>query len=157
MKFRTILACLVIAGFVSLLSAPAVVGQKKKGDPNITYRQKVMKSLGANMGGIGDILKNKLPLTENLAGHARNINNGAKMILSAFKNEVVKGKTRAKPDIWSKGEDFRKAANALVKESGKLARVASSMDKAAFGAQLKATGKTCGGCHKKFRKKKKKM
>lgn len=154
MKFRSILVFLVIAGFVSMFSAPAVLGQKKMGDPNIGYRQKVMKSQVVNLRGIFDIVKKKVPHTGNLALHAQIINNNAKMILSAFKQRVTAGRTDAKPAIWENWKDFEKKAMALQRESAKLAEVARSMDKGAFGAQLKKTAKTCGGCHKKFRKKK---
>ena len=37
------------------------------------YREKVMESIGANMGAIGDIMKNKLPHQANIAVHARTI------------------------------------------------------------------------------------
>ncbi|MCH8885411.1 MAG: cytochrome c [SAR324 cluster bacterium] len=155
MKFRTILACLVIAGFVATLSAPAVLGQKKDVDPNIAYRQKVMKSQVVNLLGIFDIVKKKVPHTGNLALHARNINNNAKMILAAFKQRVVEGPTDAKPDIWENWQEFEKKAMALQRETAKLIEAAGSREKGAFGAQLKKTGKTCGSCHKKFRKPKK--
>ena len=113
-----------------------------------------MKSNGANLGSIGDILKNKLPYAGNIAGHARNINTGAKMIAAAFKKELHRGKTDAKPEIWQKWSEFEDAAKNLEEQSAKLADVASSGDMAAIGAQLKQMGKACGACHKKFRKKK---
>lgn len=155
MKFRSVLIFLMIAGFVAMLSASAVLGQKKKADPNIGYRQKVMKSNIVNLKGIFDIVKKKVPHTGNLALHAQNINNNAKMILAAFKQRVVEGPTDAKPAIWENWQEFEKKVMALQRESAKLAEVARSMDKAAFGAQLKKTGRACGACHKKFRKKKK--
>jgi len=155
MKFRSMLAGLVIAGVVFLLSSPAVLGQKKMGDPNIGYRQKVMKSQVVNLRGIFDIVKKKVPHTGNLALHAQNINNNSKMILAAFKQRVVEGPTDAKPDIWENWEEFEKKVMALQQESAKLVKAARSMEKGAFGAQLKKTGKACGNCHKKFRKPKK--
>ncbi len=121
----------------------------------IKYRQKVMTSNGANISSIGAILKNKLPYAGNIAGHARNINTGAKMIAVAFKKELHQGKTDAKPEIWQKWSEFEDAAKNLQEQSAKLADVASSGDMEAIGAQLKQMGKACGSCHKKFRKKKK--
>ena len=41
---------------------------------------------------------------------------------------------------------------AFETETAKLAEVAKSGDPAAIGPQLKATGKSCGGCHESFRK-----
>ena len=60
-------------------------------------------------------------------------------------------KTAAKPEIWAQPADFKAAHDALVVEAGKLVTVAASGDAAAIGAQLQATGKACGGCHKPFR------
>ncbi|MEE8433378.1 MAG: cytochrome c [bacterium] len=152
MNFRSMLVFLVIAGFVSMFSAPAVLGQKKDGDPNISYRQKVMKSQVVNLRGIFDIVKKKVPHKRNLALHAQIINNNAKMILAAFKQRAVEGPTDAKPAIWENWKDFEKKAKALQRESAKLVKAARSKKKGAFGAQLKKTGKACGSCHKKFRK-----
>jgi cytochrome c556 len=39
----------------------------------------------------------------------------------------------------------------MVVESAKLVTVAGSGDAAAVGAQFKATGATCGACHRQFR------
>ena len=155
MKYRSMLACLVIAGFMSMFFAPAVLGQKKKVDPNIAYRQKVMKSQVVNLTAIFDIVKKKVPHTGNLAGHAQIIHINANMILAAFKERVVDGATDAKPEIWENWQEFEKKAKALQRESAKLIEAAGSMEKGAFGAQLKRTGKSCGSCHKKFRKPKK--
>ena len=40
----------------------------------------------------------------------------------------------------------------MGEESGKLDKVTQSGDMAAIAAQVKATAKTCRGCHKTFRK-----
>ncbi len=136
-----------------VLPLHAVVAQSD--EAFIKYRQKVMSSNGANIGSIGDIVKNKLPYAGNIAGHARNINTNAKMIAAAFKKKLHQGKTDAKPEIWQKWSEFEDAAKNLQEQSAKLADVASSGDMTAIGAQLKQMGKACGNCHKKFRKKKK--
>ena len=52
-------------------------------------------------------------------------------------------------------EDSVVRQRALQRETAKLIEAAGSREKGAFGAQLKKTGKTCGSCHKKFRKPKK--
>jgi cytochrome c556 len=63
----------------------------------------------------------------------------------------MKGKTRAKPDIWLKWSDFEKRANALKMAGEKLAMVAAAGDAAAIKGAAGEVRKSCGGCHKPFR------
>ncbi len=118
----------------------------------LTYRQKVMQSIGANMGAVGATLKNKLPYQNNIAAHARGIQIASMLIESAFKKRITEGRTDSKPDVWQDWDKFVAAAQKLRDESRQLAVVAQSGDMAAIGAQVKAVGKACGGCHKPFRK-----
>lgn len=118
----------------------------------LTYRQKVMQSIGGNMGAISAIMKNQLPYQNNIAAHARGIQIASMLIESAFKKQITEGRTDAKPDIWQDWNKFVAAAHKLRDESRQLAVVAQSGDMAAIGAQVKAVGKSCGGCHKPFRK-----
>ena len=103
------------------------------------------------MGAIMDILKNRLPLEAHVVDHARSINQSGKMILSMFPKGSDFGDTRAKPAIWGNWSKFEVATKAFVGESTKLAKVAESGDMKAFAKQVRATGKSCGGCHKHFR------
>ena len=65
---------------------------------------------------------------------------------------MVDGKTDSEPAIWEQPEEWKKAVTSFETETAKLAEVARGTDMAALGAQLKATGKSCGGCHDNFRK-----
>lgn len=145
---RPALAALALLATV-LVALPTLAQEDKAA---IGYRQKVMGSIGANMGGIGDILKFGLPHGENIAGHASNISTNARMIPAAFEQRVTEGKTDAKPDIWENWSTFEDAAARLERESAKLAEVAASGDMRAIGAQVKAVGDACKNCHQDFRK-----
>lgn len=116
------------------------------------YRQKVMKSMGASMGAIGDILKHKLPFAGHIGVHASDISRMSAVIAESFEKEIIEGRTDAKPDVWQDWDKFVAAAEALKEEGGKLADVAAAGDMAAIGAQVKNLGKACGDCHKPFRK-----
>lgn len=119
----------------------------------IKYRQNVMKTNGGHMGAIMDILKNRLPLEVHVLDHARSIQQNSKMTLEMFPKGSGFGDTKAKPAIWENWSKFESAAKAFVRESAELAKVAESGDMKAFAKQFRATGKTCGSCHKNFRKK----
>jgi len=118
----------------------------------IQYRQKVMTSNGANMGAIGDILKNKLPYQSNIQVHAQEIQRMSTLIPGAFKKDVAAGKTDAKPEIWKEWDKFAAAADALGREAAELATVAQGGNMEAIGAQVKKLSDTCGNCHKPYRK-----
>lgn len=121
-------------------------------DPAIGYRQKLMENVGANMGAVADILKHGLPLLENVPAHARNLERSAAIAPAAFRAEVADGPTDAKPGIWQDFAAFEAAARKMGEEAGRLAEVAEGGDRAAIGAQLKALGQACRGCHEDFRK-----
>ena len=59
--------------------------------------------------------------------------------------------TKARPEVWSDRAGFEKAAADFEAASVKLAALADADDKAGFAEQFKATGATCGGCHRQFR------
>ena len=118
----------------------------------IKYRQNVMKATGGHMGAIVDILKNRLPLADHIVDHARSIQQNSKMTLAMFPKGSGLGDTKAKPVIWENWSKFESAVQDFERESAKLAEVAESGDTEALAKQVRATGKTCSGCHRNFRK-----
>ena len=118
----------------------------------IKYRQNVMKSTAGHMGAIVDILKNRLPLEAHIVDHARSMLQISRMILSMFPEGSGKGRTKSKQAIWENWSEFESAANNFERESAKLYEVAESGDMEALAKQVRATGKTCSGCHRNFRK-----
>lgn len=61
------------------------------------------------------------------------------------------GKTQSLPAIWSKPEEFKAAIKAFGDAAPKLQAAANSGDVAAIKSAFADTGKTCKGCHEKFR------
>jgi cytochrome c556 len=120
--------------------------------PEIKYRQQLMESVGSNMGGIGTILKNQLAMPGHVESHARQLAESSKLIAAAFKKEVSSDDSDAQPEIWKDWSGFESAIADFEKASNDLAAAAASGDGAAVGPAVKALGKSCGGCHKPFRK-----
>ena len=142
-----------VAAFTVLLSFCFFVSSSLADSEGIIkYRKNVMKSTGGHMGAIVDILKNRLPLADHIVDHARSIQQNSKMTLAMFPKGSGLGDTKAKPVIWENWSKFESAVKAFVRESAKLAKVAESGDIEALAKQVRATGKTCGGCHRNFRK-----
>ena len=118
----------------------------------IKYRQNVMKSVSGHMGAIVDILKNRLTLKDHIVDHARSMLQISRMTLSMFPEGSGKGRTKSKQVIWEQWSEFESAASDFERESIKLVEVAQSGDMEALSKQVRATGKTCSGCHRNFRK-----
>jgi len=143
---RTTLAGVVA---LALFAIPALAAEDQV---YIDYRQKVMSGVGADMGAISDILKHGLPYTDAIAIHANRLEDAASLIPTAFRQNVTAGPTDAKPEIWQKADEFKKAGDALAAAADELEDAADDGDPAAIQAAFKELGKACGGCHKPFRK-----
>jgi len=150
MSFMRLTIALTVLGAFCLLPFGSAFAQSD--DAYIQYRQKLMQGQGGNMGAIATILKGKLPLTKNIATHARALHEDSKLIASAFEHKAADGKTDAEAKLWNDWSEFKDKAADLQKASAHLATVADSGDMGAIGDAVKAVGKTCGGCHKEYRK-----
>ena len=139
---------------VSILLSIIYYGTSSFADSHgiIKYRQNVMKSTAGHMGAIVDILKNGLPLEAHVSDHARSMLQNSRMTLLMFPEGSGKGRTKSKQEIWENWSKFESAANDFERESEKLSEVAESGDMEALAKQVRATGKTCSGCHRNFRK-----
>jgi cytochrome c556 len=82
---------------------------------------------------------------------AKDIMGTADKIVSLFPKGSTTGKTKAKPEIWEKSDDFSKAAKNLSKAASDLASAAKAGNDADVGVKVKALGDACGSCHKQFR------
>ena len=144
----------IILTAVSILLLIVFYGSSSFADSHgiIKYRQNVMKSTAGHMGAIVDILKNGLPLEVHVTDHARSMLQNSRMTLLMFPEGSGKGRTKSKQAIWGNWSEFESAAKNFERESAKLAEVAESGDMEALAKQVRATGKTCSGCHRNFRK-----
>lgn len=132
-------------------------------DP-IKTRRAVMKELSGHTKAISRYLKgHKNPKREARLGTPGDMELRAvamaglgKRMVSLFpkgtSTKDMPGKTRAKPEIWTRSADFRKAANILVSWANDVESAAATGDKAKIAAAMKGFGKNaCGTCHKTFR------
>jgi cytochrome c556 len=86
------------------------------------------------------------------APQAKEIADWARKVPSLFPpGTETGGETHALPAIWTNKADFDAKAANFAAAADKLSDAAASGDKAAFEAQWKATGGTCGACHRDYR------
>lgn len=116
----------------------------------VQKRIDLMKSQGPHLKPISDYLKGE-GSGDNLAANAQAVADNAKKIPSLFSSGSITDKSRAKPEIWQKWDDFQAKAKDLENAAVKLAEVAKTGDKAVIGPQLKAVGQACGACHDAYR------
>jgi cytochrome c556 len=139
--------------FVCIGLASGVQADDDENDaPMVGYRQMLMSVVGGNMGAMGDIMKNRLDLPGHVAVHAGQMAALAPLIAPAFKENVETDATDAKPEIWQDWAKFESKIADFEKAARNLETAAKGSDPAAVGAAMKALGKSCGGCHKSFRK-----
>jgi cytochrome c556 len=115
----------------------------------IEKRQAAMKNNSADVKAIKAAIETKDHATVELK--AKDIMGTAEKIPSLFPKGSTAGKTKAKPEIWEKSDDFAKNAKNLNKAAGELASAAKSGNDADINVKVKALGEVCASCHKEFR------
>jgi len=115
----------------------------------IEKRQAAMKSNNANAKAIKAAIETKDYAT--VETKAKDIMGTADRIPSLFPKGSTTGKTKAKPEIWEKPDDFSKAAKNLGKAASELASAAKAGNADDVDVKVKALGEACNSCHKQFR------
>lgn len=147
-KNRTL--ALVLYALVSLL---LLAGASHANESNqIKYRQQVMEAIGSHTAAISTIVKGRLPLTEHVLVHAAQITALADLVPAAFENKATKGPTDAKPEIWAEMDKFAELNQAMSEASKALTAVVAEDDKKALAIAMRDLGKSCGACHRPYRK-----
>ena len=109
-----------------------------------------MKVIGGDIGAIAKVAKGEAEYSPALVERAKRMDLLSKTVLVLFP-QGSEGR-RSKAEIWSDWAGFEKAANAFTAATPALVSAVESGDKGQIGAALGAVGKSCGGCHKPFRK-----
>lgn len=135
------------AGLFALLSLFISAGLFAQEDV-IEKRQKLMKSNSEANKAIKGALEAKDYAT--IEEKAKVIMGNAEKIPDLFPKGSTKGKTKAKAEIWEKGDEFKQNPVKLKKAASELADAAKAKDPA-IDVKVKALGDVCGACHKAFR------
>ena len=141
----------LVAGIAGTAHAQAPF---KKPEDAIKYRQSALFVMAQHFGRIGAVVKGERPYNKDEV--AKNAAIAAQMSTLPWEGFVAgsdKGKTEAKPEVWSNAAKFKSAAEKMEDEISKLAQVAKGGDLGAIKAQFGATGKACKACHDDFREK----
>lgn len=136
-----------------VLAIPGVVGAADKPEDIVSYRHTVMEAAGKHMKASSMIAKGQAARPQDMLGHAQALQAMSVDLAALFPAGTGPDKleTDSKAEVWTKPDEFKKAIEAYAAETAKLVDVARGGDVKAFGEQLGAVGRTCGGCHDTFR------
>ena len=115
----------------------------------VEKRQKLTKSNGEAAKAIKAAAEAKDYAT--IEAKAKDIMGNGDKILDFFPKGSTQGKTKAKPEIWDKWEEFSKNPVRVKKAASEVADAAKAKDDEAIAVKVKALGDACGSCHKAFR------
>ena len=155
-SFPTPRTCLLVAAGAGLVfgSTIAVAAASSPGE-SIEQRQTNYKRMGTALKMLKDELASDTPSARKIQAAAKLLDATAKLqpyLFPAGSGPSSGIKTDALPNIWTERADFDAAMKNLIAQSSKLVTVADGGSKADITAQYRETGKTCGACHRQFRK-----
>ncbi|TPG47167.1 c-type cytochrome [Sphingomonas glacialis] len=156
LKLRTFKTVSLAAGALcaTVLAGSLAAGAGPSTDAVIATRVAGFKKMGGAMKALNDQLKSGAPVKATMVAAAQTIAENARAqgkLFPAGSGPAAGVKTDALPNIWTDRATFDAQMAKLVTAADKLVAVANSGDAAAIGAQAKATGAVCGGCHRQFR------
>lgn len=143
---------------IGLYAAAGSVVADEQLDPQpvIEGRQSALRDIGAAFKGITDELRKTAPSLPQIRHYARQIDDLARQQTFWFPagtGPEADIETAAKPEIWQQPAQFKAAQAAFGEQVTKLVSVAAADNVPAIKSQWQALGKTCKGCHDKFREK----
>lgn len=135
----------------AMVVAASGVASAQSGPNLIETRQVAFALLAGDFAGIRAVAAAKGDV-KSLENPAKAMGRFAAIIPTLFPEGTAAGNnTKALPDIWSKGDDFKKAAAAFGDASALLVKASAAGDAAGVDAAIKAVGDACGACHRAFR------
>lgn len=146
------LSLMIVAATLAVGSTAAIAHAESTGNADADKRIMKMKELGGAMKAIAAVAKGEAEYTPELNAKAEKINMIATEMASLFPEGSGVEEARSKAEIWSQPDKFSKAVADFEMASNDLVAAVATGEQGQIGAALGATGKTCGGCHKPFRK-----
>jgi cytochrome c556 len=116
----------------------------------IDYRELIMKQLDAEAGALGMIVSGQIP-PDSLSLQAKALAYSARSALKAFEPRVPGGE--AKPEVWTKWDDFTKRMQVFAQKAEEMAKVSEGGNVQKV-TELMIDALPCKSCHDVYRQKK---
>jgi cytochrome c556 len=135
----------------TLAACTTAAPQRMVGTDDVVFdRQRIMKVQGAMWTDIQN--KFKAGNVEAIAPNAEVIAITALQIPTLFPEGSLTEKSKAKPEVWQRRDEFDKAAKNLAVWSERLRDASKAKDEKAVADIMKDYGRVgCGSCHTPFR------
>jgi cytochrome c556 len=152
MKLKFVAGSLFLA--FTLMNVSTAQDEDFDPQPVIEGRQAALRDIGSAFKEINDELKKSQPVLPLIRQYASQIDDLVKQQKFWFPpgtGPETEIEMKAKAAIWKQPADFKARQATLAEHAAKLAKVAAGTDIAAIKAQSQALGRTCKGCHDKYR------
>lgn len=144
----------LVVGVAACVGVSSAQDEDFDPQPVIEGRQSALRDIGSAFKEIGDELKKGQPslgLIRQYANQIEDLSKQQKFWFPKGTGPETEIEMKAKADIWKKPAEFKAGQAAFATEAAKMAKTAAATDAASIRAQWQALGKTCKGCHDKFR------
>ncbi len=122
----------------------------------VKERMDLMQDIRKHMKVIGQMIRGKTDFDAPTAKKSAKVIGGhASHMPMMFPKGSIKGPSEAVPAIWQDWPEFKRLAEDLLSAAGQM-ESEPNLTKERAGPIFKKMAATCSGCHKVFRKKKKK-
>jgi cytochrome c556 len=135
---------------LTLVVSATALAQFQKPDDAIRYRRAVFEVMSYHFGAINQALTSGPFVAHDVEANAQLVDSMAKLPWHAFL-PGTQANSRAKSDIWSQGDRFKKAVGEFESNSMALLQAAHGGDKTAIKSAFEDTARSCKGCHDQFR------
>ena len=142
-----------ILGASNLMVVTQLMAQEEEEvPPAVEYRQSVMSAIANSRAMLSAVVDDEVPYRNHLLAHAVSLNRLAVITGDIFPAGSGGDNTRAMDEIWENEEDFKAAVTAFQNASSELLESVYTGDLNAIQDAIGSIGRTCGGCHRPFRK-----
>jgi len=148
MRYTFIIAITTLAVFLGLSSQVTAETSAKDA---FKYRKSIMTALRGHAGAVSMQARGLAGDADYLAHHAKAIAALGTELHSVFPKGSNIEDSEALPLIWEEPEEFAAALAKAEKAMAALGEAADGGDVHAIGAAFRNVGKSCKGCHERFR------
>ena len=150
MKTRSVISAVVAGSLVAVALASYAQDMKVGSGDIVADRQRLMKLNGASWADAQ--AKHKAGQIDAIAVNAETMALNAMHIPSLFPKGSQTDKSKAKPEVWEKWDEFVKSSGNMVAWSEKLRDASKAKNAEQVDAIMKDFGRqACGSCHTPFR------
>ena len=145
------LPLIVFTALLTTLLTVNIAGAETSVENSIKYRQAVMGSMAAHIEVLSMMAFNKVEPNEFYQGHAEALANATAELKYLFPDGSGQGETEALAAIWENPDEFDAARSKAEQAFAALRDAVASGDSKAVVGAFAAAGKSCKGCHEKYR------